>query len=241
MTASITWYGHATFSLTLPDGRVVFIDPWFTGNPVCPESLNNPNRCDIILLTHGHFDHIGDVEPLVKKFNPVVMGNFELCGILEKRIGQGQFCGGNTGGSQTFDGLCVTLTQAWHSSSVDALDGPIYAGMPNGLVIEYDGLATIYDAGDTTVFSDMKLIAQLHEPKVCILPIGDRFTMGAKGAALAAEMLQPKVIIPSHYKTFPLLAQSADDFKNALPANLRDGLVVPEVGQKIPWTATGVG
>ncbi len=103
------------------------------------------------------------------------------------------------------------------------------------------GLATLYHAGDTDVFSDMALIAKLFAPKVCILPIGDHFTMGAKGAAMAAQMLQPSVIIPLHYKTFPLLAQTADGFRSALSAELKDRLVAAEVGQELPWTAAGVG
>jgi L-ascorbate metabolism protein UlaG (beta-lactamase superfamily) len=241
MSATITWLGHASFQLKLTDGRLVYIDPWLTDNPACTDALKKVSRCDIILLTHGHFDHIGEVDRLVREFDPVVVGNFELCNILEKKLGRGRFSGMNTGGSQIIDGLRVSLTQAWHSSSVDGPNGPIYAGMPNGLVIQHEGLATIYDAGDTAVFGDMKLIAQLFAPKVCILPIGDLYTMGAKSAALAAELLQPLAIIPSHYKTFPVLAQSADAFRQAMPANLKDLLIVPEVGQSVPWTATGAG
>jgi len=145
----------------------------------------------------------------------------------------------NTGGTQTIEGVRVSLTQAFHSSGVDSPDGPIYAGMPNGVVVSIDGLATVYHAGDTDVFGDMKLIAQLFEPKVCILPIGGYFTMGAKGAALAAEMLQPSAIIPIHYRTFPVLAQSADAFREALPANLKERVIAADVGQEVAWTATG--
>ncbi len=112
--------------------------------------------------------------------------------------------------------------------------------MPNGVIIQADGLCPVYHAGDTDVFGDMKLIAQLYSPKVCLLPIGDRYTMGAKGAALAAEFLQPQTIIPIHYKTFPLLAPSADDFREALSPKLRERLIVPAVGQELAWTATGV-
>jgi L-ascorbate metabolism protein UlaG (beta-lactamase superfamily) len=147
----------------------------------------------------------------------------------------------NTGGTQTVDGVRVSLTQAFHSSAVHTPETLIYAGMPNGVVVGVNGLASVYHAGDTDVFGDMTLIAQLFEPKVCILPIGDFFTMGAKGAALAAEMLQPSAIIPIHYKTFPVLDQSADAFRAALRPDLRERLVVADVGKPLAWTATGLG
>ncbi|MGB2984382.1 MAG: metal-dependent hydrolase [Phycisphaerae bacterium] len=239
-TATVTWFGHATVRLTLPDERVIMIDPWLTDNPTCPDTLKKVSRCDMILVTHGHTDHISDVKGLVEAHDPVVVGNFELCGLLEKQIGKGRYSGMNTGGTQTIDGVRVSLTQAFHSSSVDSPDGMLYAGMPNGVVVGAEGLATLYHAGDSDVFGDMKLIAQLFEPKVCILPVGDFYTMGAKGAALAAEMLQPTAIIPIHYKTFPVLAQSADAFRAALPGHLKERLVVAEIGQEIAWTESGV-
>lgn len=241
MAASITWLGHATFELVLPDERCILIDPWIEANPACPKTLKTPSRCDMILLTHGHADHVGDVAQLVRAFDPPVIGNVELCAALERQIGKGRFHGMNTGGTQTVDRVHVSLTRAYHSSSVDGSNGPIYAGMPNGLVVAVHGLATLYHAGDTDVFSDMKLIAELFEPKVCCLPIGDHYTMGARGAALAAEMLNPVAIIPMHYKTFPMLAQSADAFRDALSAELRDRLVVPNVGQSMAWSDRGAG
>jgi L-ascorbate metabolism protein UlaG (beta-lactamase superfamily) len=241
MSATVTWLGHGTIRLTLPDGRVIMIDPWLAENPACPDNLKKPSRCDMIFLSHGHFDHAGDVESLIEKFDPMVVGNFDLCAALETQIGKGRYSGMNTGGTQTVDGVSVSLTPALHSSAVPSPNGPLYAGMPNGVVVFVDGLATVYHAGDTDVFGDMKLIAQLFEPKICILPIGDYFTMGARGAAIAAQMLQPTAIIPVHYKTFPVLAQSADEFREALSGKLKDRLVVAEVGQELAWTASGIG
>lgn len=241
MGATITWLGHASFRLTLPDERVILIDPWLKGNPSCPHELQKPVRCDMVFLTHGHSDHVGGVSTLIDAFDPMIVGNLELCGVLEKQLGKGRYSGMNTGGTQTVDGVHVSLTQAFHSSSVDSPNGPLYAGMPNGVVVAADGVATLYHAGDTDVFGDMQLIPKLFDPKVCILPIGDHFTMGAKGAAMAAEMLQPAAIIPCHYKTFPLLAQTADAFRDALPDAFKDRLFVPDVGQELAWTASGIG
>ena len=239
MNATIRWCGHATFRLVLPDGRVIFIDPWLTENPACPKGLKEPDRCDFVVLTHGHSDHCDDVPALIRQFNPVIIANYDLCSALQNIFGKGRYEGMNTGGTHAVDGVRVSLTQAFHSSGVNTPKGPAYGGMPNGVVIGVEGLATVYHAGDTDVFSDMAVIARLHAPKVAILPIGDRFTMGAKGAALAAEMLQPASIIPGHYKTFPILAQSADPFRQALPANLKERLIVPDVGEEVDWTSSG--
>lgn len=241
MKATITLFGHATVRLVLPDERVVMIDPWLAENPACPDSLKKLSRCDIVVLTHGHSDHISDMNDIIEAFDPMIVANFDLCAVLERHLGKGRYGGMNTGGTQVIDGVRVSLTQAFHSSAVHTPDAVIYAGMPNGVVISVDGLAGVYHAGDTDVFGDMKLIAQLFEPQVCLLPIGDFFTMGAKGAALAAELLQPSAIIPIHYQTFPVLDQSVDAFKDALRSDLRDRLVVAEIGKPIAWTAEGVG
>jgi L-ascorbate metabolism protein UlaG (beta-lactamase superfamily) len=241
MPATITFLGHSSFRLTLPDQRVILIDPWLADNPSCPDTLKKPPRCDMILLTHGHADHVGDVAGLIESYNPPVIANFDLCAAIGRVVGKGDFRPMNTGGTQTVDGVRIALTQAFHSSCVDAPGGPVYGGMPNGVVVRVEGLASLYHAGDTDVFSDMKLIAQLYEPKVCILPIGDHFTMGARGAALAAEFLDPAVIVPCHYGTFPILAPSPDAIIAALPEHLRPRVLVATIGTDVPWTASGLG
>ncbi|MCH7720080.1 MAG: metal-dependent hydrolase [Planctomycetes bacterium] len=241
MSATITWLGHATIRLVLPDERVILIDPWLADNPGCPEQFKTVSRCDMILLTHGHFDHVGEVATLIESFDPPVVANADLCSALQKTIGAGRYQGMNTGGTQTVDGVRISMTQAFHSSGLDTPGGPMYGGMPNGLVVSADALAPIYHAGDTDVFGDMKLIAQFFQPKIAILPIGDHFTMGARGAALATEMLEPETIIPVHYGTFPVLAPSAEEFRQALAPEWREHLVVPKVGEALTWTGAGVG
>lgn len=240
MAASITWLGHSAFRFVLPDERVIFIDPWLSENPSCPDVEKSPKRCDMIAITHGHFDHVGDCAALVKKFNPVVFANYDLCSVLQKQIGTGRFEGMNTGGTLEVEGVRVSLTRAYHSSGVDSPEGPAYGGSPNGVALAAKGVATAYHAGDTDVFTDMTLIAHLFEPSVAILPIGDRFTMGARGAALAADLLKPEVILPCHYQTFPLLAQSADAFREALSPLLRPRLHTPKPGERMNWTAAGL-
>ncbi len=235
-----TFLGHATCQLTLPDERVVMIDPWLANNPGCPDSCKNVSRCDFIALTHGHFDHAEDVADLIEKFDPHVVGIIELCDVLGQGSPNGKFAPMNIGGTQTIDDVSFTLTRAYHSSSIASVNGPFYTGMPCGMIVSADGVASCYHAGDTDVFSDMQLIAQLFAPKVAVLPIGDHFTMGPKGAALAAKFLNPNSIIPMHYGTFPMLHGTPDAFRAELDASLKDRLVVPKAGESMTWTADGI-
>ncbi len=171
-SGNITYLGHSSIRLTLPDERVILIDPWLKNNPSCPAGEKNQPRCDFIALTHGHADHTEDVPDLVKQHAPKVVTNFDFATILESKCGGGQFCGMNLGGTQELGGVKFSMTRAFHSSSYPTDGGQVYAGMPGGFVIEAPGLATVYHAGDTDVFSDMKLIDELYAPKVLMLPIG---------------------------------------------------------------------
>ncbi len=238
--STLTWLGHATIQMTLPDERVILIDPWLNDNPSCPDAHKKVPRCDFIALTHGHFDHIGDVARLIDEHNPHVVGTVELCTVLGMKSPKARFAPMNIGGTQDVDGVRFTLTRAFHSSSVDSENGPMYAGMPCGLVVTAERLAPFYHAGDTDVFSDMKLIAELFAPKIAALPIGDHFTMGPDGAALAASYLNPRTILPIHFGTFPLLHGTVPAFREALSAELRERVVTPEVGQTLAWSAEGL-
>ncbi len=240
LTPSLSWLGHAAISLTLPDERVILIDPWLNDNPACPDHLKDPPRCDFIVLTHGHADHTGDVSRLITKHNPHIVATVELCTVLGMSSPKGRFAPMNIGGTQAIDQVSFSLTRAFHSSSIDSPDGPIYAGMPCGVVINHAGLAPVYHAGDTDVFSDMKLIAEFLNPKIVILPIGDHFTMGPSGAAFAAAMLSPNSILPIHFGTFPVLHGSVDAFRDALAEPLKQRLIAPTAGELLAWTDEGL-
>lgn len=209
----LTWLGHSTFRITLPGGKVVVIDPWVTSNPACPESLKKFERLDILLITHGHFDHIGDAVPLAKQHQPQVVGIYETAAWLESK-GVANTCPMNKGGTQKVGEIEVTMVNAIHSCGI-LDDGKIlYGGEACGYVVRLPGGLTLYHAGDTAVFGDMKIIGDLYKPDVACLPIGDLFTMSPREAALAIRLLNVRHVVPMHFGTFPPLTGS--------PAVLRD-------------------
>lgn len=200
----ITWLGHATFKITTPSGKVVLIDPWVEGNPACPAPLKKLDRLDVMLITHGHGDHMGDALALARAHKPQVVGIYEICVWLESK-GIANTLPMSKGGTQKVGELEVTMTNALHSSSIIE-DGKIYdGGEPAGYVVRLPGGLTLYHAGDTSVFGDMKIIGELYSPELACLPIGDLFTMGPREAALAIRLLNVRHVIPMHYGTFPPL------------------------------------
>lgn len=219
-----TWCGHSTFLIDLPGGERVIIDPWLQDNPRCPAHLKDPETIDLILITHGHADHMADAEALAKKHDAPVICNYEISLYLARK-GVQNLIAMNKGGTTEACNLQVTMTHAFHSSSIVDGDDVLYGGEAAGYVIETENEFRFYHAGDTCVFGDMKLIAELHRPEVAMLPIGDQFTMGPREAARAAQLLGARIILPMHWGTFPMLTGTPAALREAigsLPIHVAD-------------------
>jgi len=239
-TGHMTWLGHSALKLTLGDGRVILIDPWLEGNPTCPKNEKVQPRCDFVVLTHGHFDHLGDTAELVTQHDPHIIAGVELCSILAADMPDARFRPMNLGGTQRVEDLDLVMTPAFHSSSVTVEDRPVYAGMPAGFLVKAPGLAVIYHAGDTDVFGDMSLISRLHRPAVAALPIGDHYTMGPAGAALAVGLLDPQMVLPMHYGSFPVLSGTVQALRDALDEEYAGRVLNVSPGQMLTWNLDGV-
>ncbi len=207
----VSYHGHSIVKIET-EGKTILIDPFITGNELTDLNAEDV-KADVILLTHGHNDHVGDTVEIAKRSGALVVAVAELATYLSWQ-------GLNVhpmsiGGAYTFDFGTVKLTQAFHGSSyTENNEKIIYTGMPAGLLLTIEG-KTIYHAGDTGLFSDLKLIGR-HEPDVAFLPIGDNFTMGPEDAAIAAEWVQAKLVVPIHYNTFPVIKQDPHQFVESL-------------------------
>lgn len=213
----ITWLGHSGFRIEIA-GEMLLVDPWLKGNPSFDESRREEAIAGAtrILLSHGHFDHANDVIEIAKALGVPVVGIFDLMSFWAEKHGI-ETVGFNKGGTVRLGDVSVTMVHATHSSSYGGSEGPVYAGSEAGYMITGEG-RTIYFSGDTDVMADMGLFEELHHPEIGILCAGGHFTMDMKRAAFAAKkFFDFKTVIPCHYKTFPLLAQSADDLKAGLP------------------------
>jgi L-ascorbate metabolism protein UlaG (beta-lactamase superfamily) len=212
---SLTWLGHASFRLDTPGGKRVYVDPWFD-NPKCPDSEKEPERCDVIAVTHGHSDHVGSAVDLSKNFGPLpIVAIIELKTWLKQQGAQtDDLPGPNKGGTVEAEGIKFTLTNAFHSSSSGEGD---YLGEATGIVAELENGVKVYFAGDTCVFGDMELIKRIYSPDVAVLPIGGHFTMDPREAGVACELLGAKRVVPCHYGTFPVLTGTPDELRQHAP------------------------
>jgi len=205
----ITYYGHSVVLIETDHGNII-IDPFITGNGLCPISAEDLPKLDYIVLTHGHNDHVGDAFDLAKKHDATIIAVAELAGYSESKGLKAH--GMSIGGGYQFPFGRLQYTQAFHGSSYTDEHGQIiYTGMPGGVILKIDG-KTIYHAGDTALYSDMKLTGERNNIDLAFLPIGDNFTMGPDDALVAAEWIKAKKVVPVHYNTFPVIQQDPDQF-----------------------------
>lgn len=222
----VSFHGHSVVSVVTNAGTKIIIDPFITGNPVCDLNATSFTP-DVILVTHAHSDHLGDTIKLAKRSNALVVSTVEIADYL---AGLGlKTHGMQPGGAHTFEFGKLKLTQAIHGSSIEIDLRPFTLGLASGILFTVDE-KTIYHAGDTALFSDMKLIGESNEIDLAFIPIGDNFTMGPDDAALAAKWLQAKQVIPIHYNTFPLIEQDPQRYVAMLAEDVG---YVPEIGEVI--------
>lgn len=228
MSNTLTWHGHANFQITTPNLDLL-IDPWFEGNPSAVCNSESCMKIDLILVTHDHDDHTGQAVKIAKETGAKVMA---IVGTAQKLQDDGlpqeqivNNIGFNIGGTIDFQGVKVTMVQAFHSSN---------SGAPVGYIITLEDSFCLYHAGDTGIFSSMELFSRLYSIDLALLPIGDVFTMDPKQAALACELLQCRSVVPMHWGSFPILEQSPDSFAEELTTRgVKTRLIPMEPGQSI--------
>lgn len=220
----ITWMGHGSFLFTSVKGRKILLDPWIKTNPKCPVGFRETGSfgsVDLILWTHGHVDHfmLPDAQKLIVEYKPRIVAPWELSFFIKAQIPEANcqtFTLANKGATADFSGIKITMTEAFHSAGAQltGFEGiNKFVGEAAGYIIEFENGFKVYHSGDTSLMGDMKyIIGDYYKPDLAILPIGGVFTMGPKEAAYACKLIRPKYAIPEHFGTFPVLAQSADEF-----------------------------
>ncbi len=230
---SLKWLSHAGFIITSPGGKVIIIDPWIVDNPLCSIKLEDISSADMVLVTHDHFDHIGNAADIVKKTGATLVAAPETAGKLQLQMGvpaENVIFGGygmNIGGSAEVKGITITMTQAFHSSETAS---------PVGYILRLEDGTSIYHAGDTGIFDSMRLLRELYRIDLALLPIGGVFTMDPVQASKAVTLLKPRIVIPMHYKTFPILEQDGNRFKKlARKASPKVKVVILDPGKEFTF------
>jgi len=243
MPFSIRWLGHAAFHLVTEAGSHVYLDPWIVGNPACPINLESIERADIVCVTHGHFDHFGNAFDLVRRLGGKLICSPEMAWYADKRgiAREKSSLPIDLGGSVTEKDVTVTMVPALHLSELYGEEWSAEhefrpGGAACGYVLRSDGGTTVYFAGDTALFTDMKLIAELYQPQIAMLPIGGKFTMGPREAVIAAAWLRTAAVIPMHVNTYPSLRQDVAAFaaqvRNMAP---RTQVIVMQPGETVTF------
>jgi L-ascorbate metabolism protein UlaG (beta-lactamase superfamily) len=217
--ATFTWYGHSCWEVLTPGGRTILFDPWFS-NPSSPKPADAVDRCDLLLVTHGHFDHFTDVLAIASRTKPIWPCIHEMSLWLSRNYAhKDTVIGMNKGGTVESAGIKVTMVHADHSAGdfYGGAESPLYLGEPVGFVVELEDGYRFYFSGDTDVFGDMKLIGERFRPSLAFLPIGGHFTMDPAAAAIAVELLGVSDVVPMHYGTFPILAGTPEELRQHAP------------------------
>lgn len=226
----IQWLGHSAFRFETSSGKIIYIDPFLSGNPKTPEAFKKVDKADYILLTHGHEDHVGDTLEIAKNTGAVVIAQVELSNLLKKHgLSSDQAMEYNKGGTITTNHFSVTLVSANHSSSFKGE----YAGEAGGLVLRFNQDITFYHLGDTNIFADLEFYGEMYAPDVIAVPIGDHYTMGPYEAALCCGLIDAKVAIPMHFGTFPVLTGDPEAFKTETEANTQTKVIIAVPGENI--------
>lgn len=227
----IQWLGHSAFRIISPKGKILYIDPWLD-NPNAPPGAKPVDKADIIVLTHGHYDHFGNTLEIASTTNAKVVANFEISRyLISKAIPESNVIGMNKSGSIEIDGIRLTMVHAEHSSGITDGDRVVDGGDASGFIIRFEDGYTIYHTGDTGLFSDMRIIARLYKPQVVMMCIGGFYTMSPVEAAEAVKFMKPRIVIPMHYGTYPILSGTPEALKKLIPKSIKTKIVGLKPGE----------